>query len=270
MAWLGGPAAPRFRPACPIGGGPNPRDRDPRAPAQALQGTPRRHRWRGDRRRAGRQQRRQRRRAGRRQRRRGPRRRPRGRAGGRRRRRPSPSGPRSPPPCPGARSRSGPSPSWLALPVWAYVYQGTLEPPPQPADTPIALGEELYKGCASCHGADGGGVSGPALTGRARDLAGLPRPHGLGPPRLVRLAGAAPTAPTTSRRRAACRRTRSSPTRSWPRSSSTSGPPSAAWPRTARSTPSSRRSPTARRRSTRSASAPCRERDGVAPEDVAP
>jgi mono/diheme cytochrome c family protein len=55
-------------------------------------------------------------------------------------------------------------PVLLSIPVWAYVYQGTLEPPPQPDDTPIALGEELYKGCATCHGADGGGVSGPALT----------------------------------------------------------------------------------------------------------
>ena len=60
-------------------------------------------------------------------------------------------------------------PAWalpvlLAIPVWAYVFQGTLEPPPQPADTPIALGQEIYKGCATCHGADGGGVSGPALT----------------------------------------------------------------------------------------------------------
>jgi mono/diheme cytochrome c family protein len=55
-------------------------------------------------------------------------------------------------------------PVLLAIPVWAYIYQGTLEPPPQPADTPIALGQELYKGCATCHGADGGGLSGPALT----------------------------------------------------------------------------------------------------------
>jgi mono/diheme cytochrome c family protein len=52
------------------------------------------------------------------------------------------------------------------LPIWAYVYQATLEPPPQPNDTPLALGGEEYSsGCASCHGAAGQGISGPALTG---------------------------------------------------------------------------------------------------------
>jgi mono/diheme cytochrome c family protein len=53
----------------------------------------------------------------------------------------------------------------LALPLWAYVYQGTLEPPPEPEAGVLALGEEVYAGCAACHGASGGGVSGPALTG---------------------------------------------------------------------------------------------------------
>jgi mono/diheme cytochrome c family protein len=55
-------------------------------------------------------------------------------------------------------------PVLAALPLWAYVYQATLEPPPKAPDTPIALGEELYRGCASCHGATGGGGVGPALT----------------------------------------------------------------------------------------------------------
>lgn len=60
-------------------------------------------------------------------------------------------------------------PFWAAsvlafLPLWAYVYQATLEPPPAPNDTPIALGEAVYSGCASCHGAGGGGGVGPALT----------------------------------------------------------------------------------------------------------
>jgi mono/diheme cytochrome c family protein len=49
------------------------------------------------------------------------------------------------------------------LPLWAYVYQATLEPPPKPDDSPIALGAEIYKGCASCHGADGSGGVGPSL-----------------------------------------------------------------------------------------------------------
>ena len=52
------------------------------------------------------------------------------------------------------------------LPLWAYVYQATLEPPPKPDDTPIALGQAAYSSsCASCHGAAGQGISGPALTG---------------------------------------------------------------------------------------------------------
>jgi mono/diheme cytochrome c family protein len=51
------------------------------------------------------------------------------------------------------------------LPLWAYVFQATLEPAPQGDDTPLALGEQVYSGCASCHGAGGGGGSGPALTG---------------------------------------------------------------------------------------------------------
>ena len=56
-------------------------------------------------------------------------------------------------------------PVLAALPLWAYVYQATLEPPPKPDDSPIALGEQLYSGCSACHGADGGGGVGPALTG---------------------------------------------------------------------------------------------------------
>jgi mono/diheme cytochrome c family protein len=54
-------------------------------------------------------------------------------------------------------------PVLAGLPLWAYVYQATLEPPPKGDDTPIAHGEELYKGCAACHGAGGGGGVGPAL-----------------------------------------------------------------------------------------------------------
>lgn len=54
-------------------------------------------------------------------------------------------------------------PVLVGLPVWAYVYQGTLEPPPADASTPLALGEVVYGGCAACHGAGGGGGVGPAL-----------------------------------------------------------------------------------------------------------
>lgn len=54
-------------------------------------------------------------------------------------------------------------PVLLGLPVWAYVYQGTLEPPPADASTPFSLGEGVYGGCAACHGPGGGGGVGPAL-----------------------------------------------------------------------------------------------------------
>ena len=53
------------------------------------------------------------------------------------------------------------------LPLWAYMYQATLEPPPAGEETPLVLGEEAYtaNACSGCHGASGGGGSGPPLTG---------------------------------------------------------------------------------------------------------
>lgn len=56
-------------------------------------------------------------------------------------------------------------PVLAALPVWAYVYVGTLEPPPA-GPGPEELGEEIYaaQGCAGCHGGGGGGGVGPAFT----------------------------------------------------------------------------------------------------------
>ncbi len=58
-------------------------------------------------------------------------------------------------------------PVLAALPLWAYVYQGTLEPPPAGESDPMVLGGELYatQGCSGCHGADGGGGIGPAFAG---------------------------------------------------------------------------------------------------------
>lgn len=57
-------------------------------------------------------------------------------------------------------------PVLVFLPVWAYLYQGTLEPPPAGESDPIVLGGELYSAkCASCHGAGGGGGVGPKLSG---------------------------------------------------------------------------------------------------------
>lgn len=59
-------------------------------------------------------------------------------------------------------------PVLVALPVWAYVYAGTLDPPPA-GEGPVVLGEEAYagNGCGGCHGATGGGGVGPAFTGGA-------------------------------------------------------------------------------------------------------
>jgi mono/diheme cytochrome c family protein len=50
------------------------------------------------------------------------------------------------------------------LPLWAYMYQATLEPPPAGETGPMAVGEEAYNSCAACHAASGGGTgSFPAL-----------------------------------------------------------------------------------------------------------
>jgi len=83
--------------------------------------------------------------------------------------------PPAPPPSPmvEAYQRRRKVPFWAmpvlaALPLWAYIYQGTLSPPPA-GEGPEVLGEELYasSGCAGCHGAGGGGGVGPAFTGGA-------------------------------------------------------------------------------------------------------
>ncbi len=51
-------------------------------------------------------------------------------------------------------------PVLAGLPLWAYVYQATLEPAPTGELTPLEAGAERYTGCGSCHGATGGGGSG--------------------------------------------------------------------------------------------------------------
>jgi mono/diheme cytochrome c family protein len=56
-------------------------------------------------------------------------------------------------------------PVLAALPLWAYVFQGTLEPPPAAESDPLVLGAELFSSsCASCHGGQGGGGVGPQLS----------------------------------------------------------------------------------------------------------
>lgn len=57
-------------------------------------------------------------------------------------------------------------PVLLTLPVWAAMYVGTLERVPQGLTGLLGEGEEIYveAGCSGCHGAEGGGGIGPALT----------------------------------------------------------------------------------------------------------
>jgi mono/diheme cytochrome c family protein len=55
-------------------------------------------------------------------------------------------------------------PALVALPLWAFLYAFTLEPPSQESPV-LAAGRGLYAsaGCAGCHGATGGGGVGPAF-----------------------------------------------------------------------------------------------------------
>lgn len=57
-------------------------------------------------------------------------------------------------------------PILLTLPVWGAMYVGTLERVPQGLTGLLGEGEELYveTGCSGCHGAEGGGGIGPALS----------------------------------------------------------------------------------------------------------
>ena len=58
-------------------------------------------------------------------------------------------------------------PVLAALPLWAYVYQATLEPAPTGELTPLEAGGAIYvsSGCSGCHQPGGGGNAAvPALT----------------------------------------------------------------------------------------------------------
>jgi hypothetical protein len=46
------------------------------------------------------------------------------------------------------------------LPVWAFLYARAVTTQAEEAAGPLAIGEEQYSVCASCHGGDGGGVAG--------------------------------------------------------------------------------------------------------------
>jgi mono/diheme cytochrome c family protein len=58
------------------------------------------------------------------------------------------------------------APVLLFLPLWTFLYVGTLERPTAAATGLLAQGETVFAArCASCHGATGGGGVGPALAG---------------------------------------------------------------------------------------------------------
>ncbi len=53
-----------------------------------------------------------------------------------------------------------------ALLVWAIIYVNGVTEPPASANTPEAMGAQIYgTSCGGCHGATGGGGSGPAFVG---------------------------------------------------------------------------------------------------------
>jgi mono/diheme cytochrome c family protein len=54
-------------------------------------------------------------------------------------------------------------PVLLFLPLWGFLYWGTLDPAPVEASGIAAEGATIYAKCASCHGASGGGGVGPAF-----------------------------------------------------------------------------------------------------------
>jgi hypothetical protein len=54
-------------------------------------------------------------------------------------------------------------PVLLLLPIWAWVYAVTLDPASTGEETILDIGAEGYGACAACHGADGGGGTGPAF-----------------------------------------------------------------------------------------------------------
>jgi mono/diheme cytochrome c family protein len=50
------------------------------------------------------------------------------------------------------------------LPLWGLLYIWSLSPTEEEVEGPLAVGEEVYGSCSSCHGATGGGGLGYAFT----------------------------------------------------------------------------------------------------------
>jgi mono/diheme cytochrome c family protein len=51
------------------------------------------------------------------------------------------------------------------MPVWGFMYWRALTEPAEVVEGPLGVGAEVYGGCASCHGAAGGGGLGYAFSG---------------------------------------------------------------------------------------------------------
>ena len=120
-------------------------------------------------------------------------------------------------------------PVLAALPLWAYVYQATLEPAPTGELTPLEAGGAVYVSAACARAATAPAAGSASVPGFEGVLETWPdfRDHMM----WVRLGNGAgsssrasrSTAPTTRRPTTApCPPTRASPTRSWRRSCSTS------------------------------------------------
>jgi len=81
--------------------------------------------------------------------------------------------PKPPAPYEVAYQRRKKIPAWAMpvvafLPIWAFLYAGTLEAPKSTNPTLLEAGAGVYAGaagCSGCHGASGGGGVGPQLSG---------------------------------------------------------------------------------------------------------
>ncbi len=86
---------------------------------------------------------------------------------------PPPPPPKPPPPYIEAAFRRKRIPFWampvlVGLPIWAFVFAFTLEPPSRGASDPLTLGGQIFASkCASCHGGAGEGGVGPPMANGA-------------------------------------------------------------------------------------------------------
>lgn len=83
---------------------------------------------------------------------------------------PEPAAPEPVPPYVEAALRRKKVPVWALpvvalLPLWAFLYAGSLSEPEVELEGQLALGATIYQQCAGCHGANGGGGSGRQLSG---------------------------------------------------------------------------------------------------------